>query len=102
MPPVPPPRIAALPLACCSAPAAPFGGDAGQELPLVAAAFPQHRVVGLDLAEGMVELARALVARRGLSHRVEVRCGFAVTRAQSGAPSLRAACAKWGVGSPSH
>ena len=46
---------------------------AGQELPLLAAAFPWHRIVGIDLAEGMAELARQLVARSGLGDRVEVR-----------------------------
>lgn len=46
---------------------------AGQELPLLAAAFPRHRIVGMDLAEGMVEVARRLVAERGLAGRVEVR-----------------------------
>ena len=46
---------------------------AGQELALLAAGFPRHRIVGIDLAEGMVELARQLVARSGLGDRVEVR-----------------------------
>lgn len=46
---------------------------AGQELPLLAAAFPQHRIVGIDLSEGMVGLARQLVEREGLASRVEVR-----------------------------
>ena len=46
---------------------------AGQELPLLAAAFPRHRIMGIDLAEGMAELARQLVARSGLGDRVEVR-----------------------------
>ncbi|KAL4440261.1 hypothetical protein ABPG75_003262 [Micractinium tetrahymenae] len=49
----------------------------GQELPLLAAAFPRHRIVGIDLAEGMVEVARRLVAERGLADRVEVRAGDA-------------------------
>lgn len=49
----------------------------GQELPLVAAAFPRHRVVGIDLAEGMVEMARQLVDSQGLGTRVEVRVGDA-------------------------
>ncbi|EFN52919.1 hypothetical protein CHLNCDRAFT_138504 [Chlorella variabilis] len=44
----------------------------GQELPLVAAAFPRHRVVGIDLAEGMVEMARQLVDSQGLGTRVEM------------------------------
>lgn len=47
---------------------------AGQELPLLAAAFPRHRIVGVDLSEGMVELARQLVEGEGLADRVEVRC----------------------------
>lgn len=50
---------------------------AGQELPLLAAAFPAHRIVGIDLAKGMVEVARRLVAERGLAGRVEVRAGDA-------------------------
>lgn len=49
----------------------------GQELPLLAVAFPRHRIVGVDLAEGMVEVARRLVAERGLAGRVEVRVGDA-------------------------
>ncbi|KAL4427344.1 hypothetical protein ABPG77_003253 [Micractinium sp. CCAP 211/92] len=49
----------------------------GQELPLLAAAFPAHRIVGIDLAEGMVEVARRLVAEQGLADRVEVRAGDA-------------------------
>lgn len=39
----------------------------------MAAAFPRHRVVGIDLAEGMVEMARQLVDSQGLGTRVEVR-----------------------------
>lgn len=45
----------------------------GQELPLLAAAFPRHRIMGIDLSEGMVTLARQLVQQQGLEGRVEVR-----------------------------
>ena len=47
---------------------------AGQELPLLAAAFPLHRLVGIDLAPGMVTLAQDLVREQGLEDRVTVRC----------------------------
>ncbi|PRW39171.1 Methyltransferase type 11 [Chlorella sorokiniana] len=49
----------------------------GQELPLLAAAFPRHRIVGIDLSEGMAALARQLVQQQGLEGRVEVRVGDA-------------------------
>lgn len=55
----------------------PPAGCAGQELPLLAAAFPQHRIVGVDLSEGMVQLARQLVQRQGLAGRVEAVCADA-------------------------
>ncbi len=45
----------------------------GQELPLLAAAFPWHRIVGVDLSEGMAALARQLVQQQGLQGQVEVR-----------------------------
>ncbi|KAI7837870.1 hypothetical protein COHA_008357 [Chlorella ohadii] len=49
----------------------------GQELPLLAAAFPCHRIVGVDLSEGMAALARQLVQQQGLQGQVEVRVGDA-------------------------
>lgn len=49
----------------------------GQELPLLAAAFPHSRIIGIDLADGMVAVAQKLVAAQGLADRVEVRVGDA-------------------------
>ena len=45
----------------------------GQELVLLAAAFPRCRIVGLDLSAGMCQLAAELVQERGLQGQVEVR-----------------------------
>lgn len=39
----------------------------------MAAAFPRHRIVGIDLSEGMAVLARQLVQQQGLEGRVEIR-----------------------------
>ena len=39
---------------------------AGQEFPLLAAAFPEHDVVGIDLAQGMVDLAEQVIKEKGL------------------------------------
>lgn len=39
----------------------------------MAAAFPRHRIVGIDLSEGMAVLAGKLVQQQGLEGQVEVR-----------------------------
>ena len=39
---------------------------AGQEFPLLAAAFPEHDIVGIDLAQGMVDLAEQVIKEKGL------------------------------------
>ncbi|PSC67659.1 methyltransferase type 11 isoform A [Micractinium conductrix] len=74
--------------------AAPACGP-GQELPLLAAAFPQHHILGVDLAEGMVGLAQQLVQREGLGGRVEVRQGDA-SRLE-GLPPLAAVVSVFGL-----
>ena len=46
---------------------APLHYPAGQELELLADRLPeQHRIVGVDLSEGMVRLAQQRIERRGL------------------------------------
>ena len=51
----------------------------GQELPLLAARLPQQNrpIVGVDLAEGMVELARQAIAESGAEGAVRAEVGDA-------------------------
>ncbi|KDD72762.1 hypothetical protein H632_c2930p0 [Helicosporidium sp. ATCC 50920] len=51
----------------------------GQEIPLLAARFPSHKIVGIDLAEGMIERAQKVVDSHNLGSRVKLIASDAST-----------------------